>query len=139
MATKKKDLLNQDTSGVDIPETTEGAVSGDLSAELPAVIPTDEGTGDTALDLNELLSSMDQQSETEDGGMIEDSTSAGFATEEADGEALSSENIMANAAEDTTDSEKESGSETPKPKRTSRKKDTTEVSKVFPKTRTRTI
>lgn len=109
MATKKKDLLNQDTSGVDIPETTEGSVSGDLSAALPAVIQADEDAGDTALDLNELLSSMDQQSET-------------------DGEALSSENIMVNAAEDTTASEKESEGETPKPKRTSRKKETTEVS-----------
>lgn len=108
MATKKKDLLNQDTSGVDIPETTEGSVSGALSAELPAVIQTDKDAGNTALDLNELLSSMDQQSET-------------------DGEALSSENIMVNAAEDTTASEKESESETPKPKRTSRKKETTEV------------
>lgn len=128
MATKKKDLLNQDTSGVDIPETTEGSVSGDFSAELPAVIQTDEDTGDTALDLNELLSSMDQQSETEDGGMIEGSTSAGFTAKEEDGEALSSENIMVNAAEDTTASEKESEGETPKPKRTSRKKETTEVS-----------
>lgn len=109
MATKKKDLLNQDTSGVDIPETTEVSVSGDLSAELPAVIQTDKDTGDTALDLNDLLSSMDQQSET-------------------DGEALSSENIMVNAAEDTTASEKESEGETPKPKRTSRKKETTGVS-----------
>ena len=109
MATKKEDLLNQDTSGVDIPETTEGSVSGDLSAELPAVIQTDKDTGDTALDLNELLSSMDQQSET-------------------DGEALSSEKIMVNAAEDTTASEKESEGETPKPKPTSRKKETAEVS-----------
>lgn len=128
MATKKKDLLNQDTSGVDIPETTEGSVSGDFSAELPAVIQTNKDTGDTALDLNELLSSMDQQSETQDEGMIEDSTSAGFTTEEEDGEALSSENIMVNAAEDTTASEKESEGETPKPKRTSRKKETAEVS-----------
>lgn len=111
MATKKKDLLNQDTSGVDIPETTEVSVSGDLSTELPAVIQTDKDTGDTALDLNELLSSMDQQSETEDGGIIEDSTSAGFTAEE-----------------DTTASEKESEGETPKPKRTSRKKEATEVS-----------
>ena len=109
MATKKKDLLNQDTSGVDIPETTERSVSGDLSAALPAVIQADEDAGDTALDLNELLSSMDQQSET-------------------DGEALSSENIMVNAAEDTTASEKESEGETPKPKRTSKKKETTKVS-----------
>ena len=72
MATKKKDLLNQDTTGVNIPDTTEGTVSGDLSVELPAIIQPDEGTGDTALDLNELLSSMDQQSETDNGDMIED-------------------------------------------------------------------
>lgn len=149
MATKKTDLLNQDTTGVDIPEAIEDTVSGDLLAELPAVIQTDEGTGDTALDLNELLSSMDQQSDTENGGMMEDSASAGFTTEETDGEALSSENVITSAAEGTTASEKESEdelssadssdskagdtptveAETPKPKRTSRKRDTTEISK----------
>ncbi len=144
MATKKKDLLNQDTTGVNIPDTTEGTVSGDLSVELPAIIQPDEGTGDTALDLNELLSSMDQQSETDNGDMIEDSTSAGFTTEETDGEALSSGAIMTSAAEGTTASEKDNEdelssadssdskagdtptveAEAPKPKRTSRKKDT---------------
>lgn len=149
MATKKKDLLNQDTAGVDIPKAIEETVSGDLSEELPAVIQTDEGTGDTALDLNDLLSSMDQQSDTENGDMMEDSTSAGFTTEETDGEVLSSGDIMTSAAEGTTASEKDNEdelssadssdskagdtptveAEAPKPKRTSRKKDTAEVSK----------
>lgn len=147
MATKKKDLLNQDTTGVDIPEAITGIVSGDLSAELPAVIQTDEGTGDTALDLNELLSNMDQQSDTENGSMMEDSESAAPAPEDTERKSLSSEIIVPDVAESPTtnkgenedsipsddSSDSESGTppttevETPKPKRISRKKETTEV------------
>lgn len=147
MATKKKDLSNQDTTGIDIPEAIKETVSGDISAELPAVIQTAEDTGNTALDLNELLSSMDQQSDTENGSMMEDSESAAPATEDTERESLSSEIIVPDVAESPTankeenedsipsddSSDSESGTppttetETPKPKRISRKKETTEV------------
>lgn len=137
MATKKKELLIQENIGVELSEGIGETDAGGLSAEIPATFETSEAegetAGETALDLNELLSGMDQPSD----GTAEGDTAVDSATGETCGDTLLSQSIAADIAESETTSEetvpaappdsKGDGSpaaeaETAKPRRVARKK-----------------
>lgn len=137
MATKKKELLSQETTGVELPEGIGETDAGDLSAEISATFETGGAEGETAdetaLDLNELLSGMDQPSD----GAAEDDTAVDSATGETCGDTLLSQSIAADIAESETTSEETvpaappdsegdgspaAKAETAKPRRAARKK-----------------
>lgn len=143
MATKKKELLIQENTGVELSEGIGKTESGDLSAEIPATFETGGAEGETAdetaLDLNELLSGMDQPSDD----AAEGDTAMDSATGETCGDTLLSQSIAADIAVSEATSEetipaappdsKGDGSpaaeaETAKPRRAARKKQAADTS-----------
>lgn len=127
MATRKNELLEQENQTREMPESADNSMSiSDSVSEaeenaMPAV-----NDGESEQDLNELLGSMDQEvSETDTPGAAESETSA-EGTESSE----KSESTVAEAPSEPMDGAEESiATENPpaKPKRTARKKKTTEA------------